>query len=122
MGLEVQMAACGATCGSDFGDDLTHPYRLPVGDGDSLQVVVRGDEAVAVVDFHAVASTPRVPAHGPDHAGVGRVDEGAAVRGEVLAPVEFPRQSCEGVDPEPEGRAPNQHFKRCVQFPGARAV
>ncbi len=91
MGLEVQMAACGGSCGSDFCDDLTHPYRLPVDDSDSLQMVVRGDEAVAVVDFHAVAATPRVPAHGPDHPGVDCVDEGAARRGEVLAPVELPR-------------------------------
>jgi hypothetical protein len=33
-------------------------------DGNGVEVVVRGDEAVAVIDFHPVAATPGVPAGG----------------------------------------------------------
>jgi hypothetical protein len=58
-------------------------------DGDALQVIVGGDQAVAVVNFHPVAATPRVPPGGPDHAGIGCIDAGAAGGSEVLAPVEF---------------------------------
>ncbi len=75
-----------------------------------------------MINFHAVAATPRMPAHGPDHAGVGCVDERAAGRGEILAPVELPRQSGEGIDPQSEGGARKQHFKRSVEFPGRGPV
>jgi len=71
-------------------------------DGNSLQVVVGGDQPVAVVDLHAVATAPGVPANGPDHAGVGRVDPGAAGSREVLPPVELTRSSGQRADPEAE--------------------
>jgi hypothetical protein len=95
---------------------------LPLGHCNALQVVVRGDKAVAVIDFHAIAAAPGVPTHGPDHAGVGCVDQRAASRGEILAPVELARQSGERIDPQPEGRARKQHFERRVEFPGRRPV
>lgn len=95
---------------------------MPLDDGDPLQMVVGGDKAVAMIYLHAVAATPGVPAHRPDHAGVGCVNESAAGRGEVLTPVELPGQSREGVNPPPERRAWNQHLKRRVKFPGGRPV
>lgn len=75
-----------------------------------------------MVDLHPVTTAPRVPAHGADHAGIGRVNECAAGCGEILAPVELPGQAGEWVDPQPEGGARDQHFKRRVEFPGGGTV
>jgi hypothetical protein len=87
--LEVKMAAGGGSGGAHLGDDLAHPNLIALFDGDALQVVVCGDQAVAVVDLHPVATAPGVPSGGPDHSGVGCVDTGAAGGCVVLAPVEF---------------------------------
>jgi hypothetical protein len=118
----VQVATGRGTRGADPGNHLAYPDRFPLGHCDSLQVVVRGDQAVAVINFDAIAAAPRVPADGPDHAGVGCVDERAASRGEVLAPVELSRRPGEGIDPQPKGRARNQHFERRVELPGRGPV
>lgn len=118
----MQVATGRGTRGSHPGNDFAYTDRLPLGHCNALQVVVRGDKAVAVIDFHAIAAAPGVPTHGPDHAGVGCVDQRAASRGEILAPVELARQSGERIDPQPEGRARKQHFERRVEFPGRRPV
>lgn len=118
----MQMATGGRTGGSYPGDHLAHPHRFPFGYGDPLKVVVGGDQAVAVIDFHAVAAAPRVPADSTDHSRVGGVDKRSASRGEVLAPVEFAGQAGNGVYPQPEGRAWDQRYKRGVELPGTRPV
>ena len=85
----MQVAAGGRSGGSHARNDLAHPHRVTLLDGDRFQMVVSGDESVAVVDFHAVPATPRVPADCPNNAGIGRIDTGTAGRGIVLPPVEF---------------------------------
>ena len=85
----MQVAAGGRPGRSHPRNDLTNPHRVTLLDGDCLKVVVGGDEPVAVIDFHTVSATPRVPANCPHHSGVGGVDTGAALGGIVLAPVEF---------------------------------
>jgi hypothetical protein len=97
--------------GAHSGDDLAHFHGVTRPDGDSLQVVVGGDETVSVVNFHAVAPAPRVPASRPDHAGVGGIHPGAAGRGEILAEVKVPSPPRDGTDPEPEGRARREYLK-----------
>jgi hypothetical protein len=67
----MQVAAGGRPGGSHPGNDLAHPHRVTLLDGNRFQMVVRGDQPVAVVDFHAVPATPRVPADGPDDTGIG---------------------------------------------------
>jgi hypothetical protein len=70
-----------------------------------LHVVVRGHEAVPVVDFNPVAAAPRMPTGGTHDPGVGRVDPGALGSGEVLAPVELPRLPGQRIDAIAEGRS-----------------
>ena len=55
------------------------------------QVVVRGLQAVAVVDDHAVSAAVRVPAIEGHGAAGGGMDAGAALGGVILAAVELPR-------------------------------
>lgn len=104
-GFEMQMAARGPSRSANPGNDLAHLHGIPCPDRDSLQVVVRGDQPVAVVYFHTVSAAPGVPAGGPDHAGVGRVDPGAAACSEVLAQVEVAARTGDRADPVPERRA-----------------
>ena len=82
----MQVASGGGSGGSHPGNDLADPHRVALLDGDRLKMVVGGDEPVAVVYFHAVPAAPGVPADGPHHSGVGRVDTGAAGRGVSPAP------------------------------------
>ena len=102
-GLEVKMAARRGSGGTYPGNNFPHPHGVALLDSDRLQMVVRGDETVSVIDFHPVAAAPRVPPDGPHHTGVGRVHPGAAGRGEVLAPVEFACEPGEGAGAHPEG-------------------
>lgn len=48
-GFEMQMAAGGPSRGAHTGNDLAHLHGVPRPDRHSLQVVVRGDQPVAVV-------------------------------------------------------------------------
>jgi hypothetical protein len=107
----MQVAPRGPACGSHSRKDLAHLHRVPCPDGDGLQVVVGGDQTVAVVNFHAVPTTPGVPPRGPDHTGVGGVNPGAATRGEILAEVEVPGMPRDGTNAEPEGRALREYFQ-----------
>ena len=90
-GLKMQVAASGGSGRSHQGNDLTDPHRFALLDCDPLKVVVSGDQPVAVVDFHTVSATPRVPANCPHDSGVGRIDPGTTGCSVVLAPVEFAR-------------------------------
>lgn len=99
----MQVAAGGPSSGADPGNDLAHLDGVPGPYRDGFQVVVRGDQAVAVVYFHAVAAAPWMPAGGTDHAGVGGVNPGAAACGIVLAEVEVPCRSGDRADPVAEG-------------------
>jgi hypothetical protein len=102
-GLKMQVAARGPPGGAHACNDLAHLHGIPRPDGNRLQVVVGGDQPVAVVNLHAVSAAPWVPASGADHAGVGRIDPGAAPGGKILAQVEVPEVARDGTDAEPEG-------------------
>jgi hypothetical protein len=108
----MKVAAGGGSGGPHPGNDLPHPHGVALLDRDRLQVVIRGDEAVAVVDFHPIAAAPRVPPHGPHHTGVGGVNPGAARRREVLAPVELARVSRQGAGAQPERGRRHERFQR----------
>ncbi|MGY2743871.1 hypothetical protein ACVWZ8_000988 [Arthrobacter sp. UYCu723] len=88
-GFKMEMTSRGGSSGADPGNDLADTHRIALLNGYGLKVVVGGDEPVAMVDLHPVPAAPGVPADGPHHAGVGRIDPGAAGSGVVLAPVEF---------------------------------
>jgi hypothetical protein len=110
-GLKVQVTPCGPAGGAHPCDDLAHLHGVPRPDGDGLQVVVGGDQPVAVINLHAVSAAPGMPASRPDHAGVGGIDPGATACCEVLAQVEVPSQTRNGTDAEPEGRARRECFQ-----------
>jgi hypothetical protein len=110
-GLKMQVASRGGTRSAHPGNDFPNQNRVSLLDGDCLKVVVRGDQTVAVIDFHPVAATPEVPAHSPDHTGVGRINSCAAGSSEILAPMEFAGHSGQGAGTEAERRAGNQEFK-----------
>ncbi|MCB5291270.1 hypothetical protein BJQ90_00691 [Arthrobacter sp. SO3] len=112
-GLKMKVAAGGRSGRPHPGNDLADPHRVAFLDGDRLKVVVGGDESVAVVDFHTVSATPRVPADCPHDSGVGSIDPGAAGRGIVLAPVEFAGGPGDGAGPQSEGRGLLDEFQGC---------
>ncbi len=101
-GLEVQVASGRGPCCPYPGDYFVNPDRVTLFDGDRFEVVVRGDEPVAVIDLDPVAATPGMPADGPDHTGIGCVDPGAAGCREVLAPVEFAGSAGNRAGAQPE--------------------
>ena len=100
--LEMQVAAGGPPGGAHPGDNLPHLHGVPRPDGDGLEVVVRSDQPVAVVNFHPVPAAPRVPAGSPDHAGVGGINPGAAACREVLAKMEVSVRPTDGADAVPK--------------------
>jgi hypothetical protein len=63
-GFEVQVASRRPSGAAHLAEDLTGVNLVARTDGNGVEVVVRGDEAVAVIDFHPVAATPGVPAGG----------------------------------------------------------
>lgn len=73
-----------------------------------------------MIDFHPVAATPQVPAHGPDHAGVGGIDPRAAWSSEILPPMEFSGGAGHGAGSKTEWRARNQNFQRSHERTGGR--
>lgn len=101
-GLKVEVAACGGTRSSHACNDFTDLDGFPFFDRDCLKVVVGGDQAIAVIDLHPVAATPKMPAYGPDHAGVGRIDAGAAGSRKILPPMEFAGHTGQGARAETE--------------------
>lgn len=121
-GLKVEVAARGGTCSSHACNDFADLDGFPFFDRDCLKVVVGGDQAIAVIDLHPVAATPKVPAHGPDHAGVGRIDAGAAGSSKILPPMEFAGLTGQGARPKTEGGAGNQNFQRSHEGTGGRAL
>ncbi|GAA1769468.1 hypothetical protein GCM10009712_16810 [Pseudarthrobacter sulfonivorans] len=70
-GLEMEMASCGRSCGTDVRNDLAHLYGLTLFNCGGLQMVVRCNDPVTMVDFHAIAAAPSMPPDGPGHAPVG---------------------------------------------------
>jgi hypothetical protein len=110
-GLEMQVASRGRTCGANLRDDFAHLDGVPLLDGDPFEVVVRGDQPVSVIDLHPVTAAPGMPANGPDHTGVGRINAGAACGSEVLAPVELSRSASQWAHPKAEARGFIQHFE-----------
>jgi hypothetical protein len=101
-GLKMEMATRRGTRGSNSCDDFPNLDRFSLFDCDCLKVVIRGDKAVAVIDLHPVAAAPLVPAHGPDHAGVGGIDTGAAGSSKILPPMELTGDSRQGARTEAE--------------------
>ena len=69
-GFEVQVAPGGPTGGAYRGDDLPGSHAVSGLHPDPLQVVVSGDEAVAVVKLHAVTAAPGMPTGGTDNTGI----------------------------------------------------
>lgn len=110
-GFKMQVTPGGPPGGSHLGDDLPHLHGLPRPDGNGLEVVVRGDQPVSVVNFHAVPAAPRMPACRPDHAGVGGIDPGAAARSKILAQVEISGRTGDRADAEPKGRTRGKHLQ-----------
>jgi hypothetical protein len=100
--FEVQVASGGGSGGTDLGNHLTDADVIALLNGDAPQVVVRGDQAISMVDLNPVAAAPRVPTGRPDHAGVGSIDPGSTGGGEVLAPVEFSGLPGQGIVTQPE--------------------
>ena len=117
----MQVATGGPPGGAHPCDDLAHLDGVPRPDSDGLEVVVRTDQPIAVVNFHAVSTTPGVPPRGPDHAGVGGIDSGAAACGEVLAKVEVSVCPADGADSVPKRGARRELFQRCHQRALGRA-
>lgn len=85
----MQVAARGPAGGAHLGDRLPHLDGVANANADGLQVVVGGDQPVAMVDLHPVAAAPGVPAGGADNPAVGGVNGGSAGRREILAEVEI---------------------------------
>lgn len=99
-GFEMEMAACRGPRGPDLSDEFPHLDRLALLHTDALKVVVGGDQAVAVIDFHPVAAAPGMPPHCPHHAGIRRINVGSAGGSKVLAPVEFACRPVDGTCPQ----------------------
>lgn len=116
-GLEVQMAARGPTRGTHLCDGLPDLHLVTRTYANRFQVVVGGDEAIAVVNLHPVAASPGVPARRPDDARIRRVNRGPARRGIVLSQVEVSRKSAQRADPESERRTRVKDLQRCHQEP-----
>ncbi|GAB3550336.1 hypothetical protein GCM10027404_17390 [Arthrobacter tumbae] len=66
----MQVAARGPACGAYGGDDLPGAHAVAGLYPDSLEVIVGGDQTVAVVEFHTVSAAPGVPAGSTDNTGI----------------------------------------------------
>jgi hypothetical protein len=116
----VQVATGGPPGGAHPGDGLANLHLVTRADGNRLKVVVGGDEAVAVVDFHPVTAAPGMPAGSPHNAGIGGVNGGAARSRVVLAKMEITCRPRQRAGAEAEGRARIQEGQRCHQETGGR--
>ena len=96
----MQVASGGRACGPDLGDEFPHPDRLALLHADAFEVIVGGDQAVAVVDLHSVAAAPGMPSHCPHHAGVRCIDVGPTGGRKILAPVELTCRAADGTCPQ----------------------
>ncbi len=94
----MEVAAGGSARGAAQGDGVAAVYGLAYLDGERRQVVVRGLEAIAVVNDHAVASAVLVPSGERNLAGGRCVHSRAALGNEVLATVEVTCATREGAD------------------------
>ena len=110
--LEVEVASGGRSCGAHLGNDLTDTDWVTLCNCHGLEVVVRGDEPIAMVDLHPVAAAPRMPACGSHNSGISRVDTRATRSGKILAPVELTGFPCQGVMPQAEGGTRIQNLER----------
>jgi hypothetical protein len=109
--FEVQVASCGPSGGTHLGDELSNIDPFARAHSNGFQMVVGGDQAVAVVNLHPVAPAPGVPSGGADHSRIGGINFRSARRGIVLAEVEIARGPGQGTHPETEGRAGYEQFK-----------
>ena len=89
-GFEVKVAACGPPGGAHACDGLAHFYSVAGAHANGLQMVVGGDEAVAVVNLYPVAAAPWVPAGRAYNTGISRIDRRAAGGRVVLPQMEVP--------------------------------
>ena len=101
----MQVAARGPSGGPNTRDDLAHPHLVAGVHTNGFEVVVGGDEPVAVVNLNPVAAAPGVPAGRPHNTGVSGVDGSSAGGCVILAQVEVSRCPADRADPEPERRA-----------------
>ena len=111
------MAARGPAGASHLRYGLPDLHLVTRAYADRFQVVVGGDEAIAVVNLHPVAASPRVPARRPDDARISRIHRGPAGRRIVLAQVEVSRKSTQRADPESERRTRIKDLQRCHEEP-----
>jgi hypothetical protein len=118
----MQVAACGPSGGAHPCNDLANLHLVTGLDTDGLKVVVGGDEAVAVVNLHPVATTPWVPSGRANNTGISRIDGGAAGCGIILAQVEIPGSPAERTDPETERRTRIEKLERSHQEAGSGPV
>jgi hypothetical protein len=93
----VKVASSRRTSGTDQADDVPGFNYLPFAHGARLQVVVRSDQPVAVIDLYPVASAPGMPAHLAHVAVIGRMNGCATGRGEVLPGMKFSRGTCDRI-------------------------
>jgi hypothetical protein len=113
--LEVQMASCRPSGGAYSGDNLAGTNRVAGADSNCIQVVVGGDESVAVVDFNPVAASPGMPSGSAHHSRIRCVYRRSAGGCIVLAKVEITRGPRQWADPETEGRAGMELLEGCHQ-------
>ena len=99
----MQMAPGGPAGGSHPRHDLPCLDLVPGADGNGFEMVVGGDEAIAVVDLHPVSASPGMPASRPHNTRIRGINRCAAGGGIVLAKVEVPRCTAERADPGTEG-------------------
>jgi hypothetical protein len=101
--FEVEVASGGPSGAAHLGNELANVDPVARSHSNGFQVVVRGNQPVAVVDLHPVAPTPGVPASGTDHSRIGGVHFRSARRGIILAEVEVTGGPGQRAYPEAEG-------------------
>jgi hypothetical protein len=103
--FKVQVASRRPTGAAHLAEDLARVDLFARTDSDGLKMVVRCDQAVAVIDFHPVAASPRVPACSTHQSRVRRVNARSAGGGIVLPQMEVAGSPGQRAHPETEGRA-----------------
>ena len=116
----MQVAARGPSGGAHACDDLANLHPVAGMNADGLQVVVGGDESIAVVDLYPVAAAPWMPAGRPHNTRISCVDGRAAGRRIILSQMEVPRSAAKRADPETERRTRIEELERCHQEAGQR--
>src|SRR4029453_3782174 len=113
--LEVEVAAGRCSCGATQRDGIAAADSLPHLDVEGRQVVVRGLEAVAVINHGRVAPAVLMPPGECDLACGCGVNGGSALGHEVLATVEVAGAAGKGADTVAKRRCRDQFVQRTSQ-------